>query len=172
MKYHEKTGFCFLWEKGKEMKTKITITMCFLLMALPVLSFATEKDASDFGVLADEFAKENAKIKRDQDELNRKADKEMIVKKLAEKKAAKVKKKADEAQAKAARIARKKQSSPSASVDENAMFKHSEEVFNNKENKTHRAKKRAEKEAVKVVEEQKKEDEAQDKGEGQVKVKF
>ncbi len=52
---------------------------------------------------------------------------------------------------------------------ENARFKRDGEVFNNRAHKEIRAKRRAEKEAKKA---KKKVEEAQDKGEGQVKVKF
>lgn len=68
---------------------------------------------------------------------------------------------------------KKKEPTPNVSAyehaNENAKFKRDGKVFNNKTNKKIRAKKRAKKEAV---EEKKEAEEAQDKGEGQVKVKF
>jgi hypothetical protein len=156
--------------KREEMKTKIVFILCFLLLALPVVSFA--KKEPNPNVSAEEFIKENTKTKRDQDELNKKVNKEMIAKKRAEKKAAEAEKKTDEA----AKNASKNRPNPHASAyehaNENAKFKRSGDVFNNKANKEIRAKNRDEKEAVKAVEEKKKEEESHDKGEGQVKVKF
>ncbi len=57
----------------------------------------------------------------------------------------------------------------SEQAKEKAKFKHSGEVFNNKAHKKSRAKKLARK---KAAEEKKKLQESEDKGEGQVKVKF
>ena len=57
-------------------------------------------------------------------------------------------------------------------ANENARFKRNEEVFNNKANKKIRAKRLTEKKAEEAAEAKKKAEEAQDKGEGQVKVRF
>ena len=57
-------------------------------------------------------------------------------------------------------------------ANENAKFKRSRALFNNKENQEIRAQRLAEKEAKEAAEAKKKAEEAQDKGEGQVKVKF
>lgn len=57
-------------------------------------------------------------------------------------------------------------------ANENARFKRSEDRFNSKANKKIRAKELAEKEAAEAAEAKKKAEEAQDKGEGQFKVKF
>ncbi len=57
-------------------------------------------------------------------------------------------------------------------ANENARFKRNGDVFNNKKNKAKRARKLAKKKAAAAVEEKKKAEEAQDKGEGQVKLKF
>jgi len=67
-------------------------------------------------------------------------------------------------------------SKPSVSAyehaNEKARFKRSGEVFNSKANKKIRAKKRADKKIVEAKKEAKKDQDKQDKGEGQVKVKF
>ncbi len=56
-------------------------------------------------------------------------------------------------------------------ANENAKFKRNQNLFNKKAYKKMRAEKRAQKEAAKA-EAKKKAEEAQDKGEGQVKLKF
>jgi|GEM_PF-3103458 len=66
----------------------------------------------------------------------------------------------------------KKEPSPNVSAYENAEFKRNEDVFNSKENQEIRAKKLVEEEAIKAAEAKKKAEEAQDKGEGQVKLEF
>ncbi len=69
-----------------------------------------------------------------------------------------------------------KKLAPNASAyehaDENARFKRGWSWFNNKENKKIRAKRRAELAEKEAAEAKKKAAEAQDKGEGQVKLKF
>ncbi|MBF0385478.1 MAG: hypothetical protein HQL27_06360 [Candidatus Omnitrophica bacterium] len=57
-------------------------------------------------------------------------------------------------------------------ADENAKFQRNRAVFNNKKNKIKRAKKRVKKKSVVEAEAKKKIEEAQDKGKGQVKLKF
>lgn len=57
-------------------------------------------------------------------------------------------------------------------VNEKAKFKRTRSLFNNKANKEIRAKRLAEKQAAEAEEAKKKVEEAQDKGEGQVKVQF
>jgi hypothetical protein len=57
-------------------------------------------------------------------------------------------------------------------ADEKARFKRSEDQFNSEVNKNISAEKQAEKEAAEAAEARKKAEEAQDKGEGQFKVKF
>lgn len=68
--------------------------------------------------------------------------------------------------------AMKKEPDPSVSAYENAEFKRKGDVFNSKENQEIRAKELADKEAEAEAEVKKKAEEAQDKGEGQVKVEF
>lgn len=69
-----------------------------------------------------------------------------------------------------------KKPDPNASADEqanaNAKFKRTRDLFYSKTNKELRAKWQAEKEAIKAAEAERRAQEAQDKGEGQVKVKF
>lgn len=66
----------------------------------------------------------------------------------------------------------KKEPNPKVSAAENAKFKRNSEEFNSLENQEFRAKKLAEEEAAEAAEAKNKEEESQDKGEGQVKVKF
>lgn len=70
----------------------------------------------------------------------------------------------------------KKQPNPGISAYEhankNAKFKRSQEVFNSKAHKEIRAQRLAEKKMAEAEEEKKKAEEAQDKGEGQIKVTF
>lgn len=85
------------------MRKKMMVIMCSLLLAMPVLSFAKDKEEKkepDPNVSAYEHANEKAKFKRTKDEFNSKANKKIRAKKLAEKKAAEAaeaKKKAEEA---------------------------------------------------------------------------
>ena len=66
----------------------------------------------------------------------------------------------------------KKEPDPNVSAYENAEFKRDGDVFNSKENQEIRAERLAEEEAVETAEAKKKAEEAQDKGEGQVKMRF
>ncbi|MBF0523189.1 MAG: hypothetical protein HQL24_09060 [Candidatus Omnitrophica bacterium] len=58
------------------------------------------------------------------------------------------------------------------SLKENAQFKHSEDVYNNKANTEIRAENLSEKEAAEAVKAKEKADDTQSKGEGQVHMKF
>lgn len=66
----------------------------------------------------------------------------------------------------------KKEPNPKVSASENAEFKRDSEEFNSLENQELRARKLAEEVAIKAAEIKSKKEEAQDEGEGQVKMKF
>jgi len=158
------------------MQKKIMVMMLSLLFAVPVVSSAEVKETG-LDTSADyKQVNENIKFKHDESVGIHKANKEMKAKRRAEKEAVKAKKRAKKAQDKAARIAKKQGANPSKTAyeqnQENAKFKRDEAVFNNKANTKIRAKKEAKREVADEVEAKKKVEEAQDKGEGQVKVKF
>lgn len=155
------------------MKNKIVIVMCSFLLGMPVLSLAEEPKSPDFSVLAPEQATEKEKFKSDEKVLNNRTDKEIKAEELAEQKAEKAQQKENEAQDQGEGNVSQAQPDPSASAyehaNENSKFKRNRDVFNNKANKAIRAQKRVDKEDAKT---KKKTEEIQDKGEGQVNVKF
>lgn len=61
------------------------VMMCFLLLAMAVISFAEEKKGPDPSISAYKYANENAEFKRSRDFFNNKANKEIRAKKLAQK---------------------------------------------------------------------------------------
>jgi len=161
------------------MKKKILFIVCSLFLALPVFSFAEAAAETNPAVEAVEQANKKGRGESDIEFLKNKAREEARLRKRAEKKArreATAKKKAQRLQEERERQFRKKAPDPNASAyeraNENARFKRSGEVFNNKANKKIRSRRRAEDRAAETVEEKKQEEEAQDDGYGQVDVKF
>lgn len=158
------------------MKYKVIAIMFSLLLTMPVLSFAEDKNLPEPNTSAYEKAYENAKFKSEEYLFLKQLNKEFREKKRAEKKAAKAEKKALRAKAKREKEANKNGLGPNLAAyekaNERAKFKRGQEIYDNKENKKIRAKELAEKEAANEEEIKKKFEEAHDKGEGQVKVKF
>ena len=158
------------------MKSRIIVIFCFLFSVVPVFSFAQVKKLPDSNVSAYEHTYENMKSEHAEYLLYKKEKKEAMLAEWRAKKANQVKKEAEEAQDKISRELKENDSGSNMSVyervRENAKFKRSKDQFNSKTDKKIRTEKKAEKKAAEAVETKKKTEEAQDKGEGQFKVKF
>ena len=73
------------FNKGEEMRNKIILMMCFLLLATLAFTFAEKKKDRGPRMPAAEYAKENEAFKRNRAIFNNEANTEIRAKSLAEK---------------------------------------------------------------------------------------
>jgi len=165
------------------MKNKIMVIMCSLLLTLPAVSSAKERAETNLGVDTYEQASKNAELESaweslryEQASKNAEVESAWELLKNRTRKEARLKIRTEKEARKAVKASNEKDAKgpdPDGSAykhaNENARFKRGGVVYNNDANKEIRAQQRVEERKEEI---KKKTEKMQDKGEGQVKVKF